>query len=197
MVKLTRIEKAQQKQNLKAARELENCFAADGKKGRRPGSKAPEKGAKGGAQLSDHGADLHYGQNNNGFPTARVNSQEPGVVVKSIRDPIVVYGVADRFDNDGVPELDAETVARRGRVRPMMKPLYRPRGEGEESDEEGGSDKDDDVEEIYNNMSTAERERCRESILRHTAERRSASEEKAANEAAMAKRLSRDRRGLG
>jgi hypothetical protein len=39
-----------------------------------------------------------------------------------------------------------------------MKPLYRPRGE--ESDEQGGSDKDDDVEGIYNNMSTAERERC-------------------------------------
>jgi hypothetical protein len=99
----------------------------------------------------DHGADLHYGQNNNGFPTARVNSQEPGV------DD---YGVADRFDDDGVPELDAETVAGRGRVRPTMKPLFRPRGEGEESDEEGGSDKDNNVEEIYNNMSTAERERC-------------------------------------
>jgi hypothetical protein len=61
MVKLTRIEKAQQKQNLKAARELESCFAADGKKGRRPSWKAPQKDAKGGAQLSDHGADLHYG----------------------------------------------------------------------------------------------------------------------------------------
>jgi hypothetical protein len=36
MVKLTRIEKAQQKQKLKTARELKNCFAADGKKGRRP-----------------------------------------------------------------------------------------------------------------------------------------------------------------
>jgi hypothetical protein len=117
MVKLTRIEKAQQTQNLKAAQELENCFAADGKKGRRPSSKAPKKGAKGGAQSSDHGVDLHYGQNNNGFPTARVNSQEPGV------DD---YGVADRFDDDGVPELDAETVAGRGRVRPTMKPLYPP-----------------------------------------------------------------------
>jgi hypothetical protein len=51
-------------------------------------------------------------------------------------------------------------VAGRGRVRPTMKPLYRPRDEGEESDEEGGSDKDDDVEDIYNNMSIAERERC-------------------------------------
>jgi hypothetical protein len=141
MVKLTRIEKVQQKQNLKAARELENCFAANGEKGRRSSSKAPIKGAKGGAQLLDHGADLHCGQNNNGFPTARVNFQEPGV------DD---YGVADRFDNDGVPELDAETVAGRGRVRPTMKPLYRPRGKGEESDEEGGSDKDDDVEEIFN-----------------------------------------------
>jgi hypothetical protein len=187
MVKLTRIEKAQQKQKLRTARELENCFAADGKKGRRPSSKAPKKGAKGGAQLSDHGVDLHYGQNNNGFPTARVNSQEPRV------DD---YGVADRFDYDGVPELDAETVAGRGRVRPTMKPLYRPRGEGEESDEEGGSDKDDDVKEIYNNMSTAERERCRESILRHRAERRSASEEKAANKAAMAKYFSETAVGL-
>jgi hypothetical protein len=98
MVKFTRIEKAQQKQNLKAARELENCFAADGKKGRRPSSKAPKNlGAKRGAQLLDHGADLHYGQNNNGFPIARVNSQEPGV------DD---YEVADRFDYDGVPECD-------------------------------------------------------------------------------------------
>jgi hypothetical protein len=178
-VKLTRIEKAQQKQKLKAAWKLEISFAADGKKGRRPSSKTPFLGAKGGARLSDHGADLHYGQNNNGFPTARVNSQEPGV------DD---YGVSDRFDDDGMPELDAETIAGRGRVRPTMKPLYRPRGEGEESDEEGGSDiRNDAVEEIYNNMSTAERERCRESILRHRAERRSAWEEKAANEAAMAK----------
>jgi hypothetical protein len=178
MVKLTRIEKAQQKQKLKTARELENCFAANGNKGRRPSSKAPKKGAKGGAQLLDHGADLHYGLNNNGFPTARVNTQEPGV------DD---YRVPDRFDDDGVPELDAKTIAERVHVRPMMKPLYRPRGEGEESDEEGGFDKDDDVEEIYNNMSTNEREHCRESILRHRAERRSASEEKVANEAAMAK----------
>jgi hypothetical protein len=76
MVKLTRIEKAQQKQKLKAARELENCFAANGNKGRRPSSKAPKKGAKGGARLSDHGADLHYSQNKNGFSTARVNSQQ-------------------------------------------------------------------------------------------------------------------------
>jgi hypothetical protein len=74
MVKLTRIEKAQQRQKLEAARELENCFAANGKKGRRPSSKASKKGAMGGARLSDYGADLHYGQNNNGFPTARVNS---------------------------------------------------------------------------------------------------------------------------
>jgi hypothetical protein len=187
MVKLTRIEKAQQKQKLKTARELQNCFAADGKKGRRPSSKAPKKGAKGGAQLSDHGADLHYGQNNNGFSTARVNSQEPGV------DD---YGVLDRFDDDGVPELDAETIAGRGRERPTMEPLYRLRGEGEESDEEGGSDKDDAVEEIYNNMSTAEREHCRESILRHRAERRSASEEKAANEAPIAKYFPETAAGL-
>jgi hypothetical protein len=187
MVKLTRIKKAQLKQNLKAARKLENCFAADGKKGRRPSSKAPKKGAKEGARLLDHGANLHYGQNNNGCPSARVNSQEPGV------DD---YGVADRFDDDGVPELDAETVAGRGRVRPTMKPLFHPQGEGEESDEESGSDKDDDVEEIYNNMSTAERERCRESILRHRAERRSASEEKAANEAAMAKYFPETAAGL-
>jgi hypothetical protein len=188
MVKLTRIEKAQQRQKLKTARELENCFAADGKKGRRPSSKAPKKGAKGEARLSDHGADLHYGQNNNGFPTARVNSQEPGVDN---------YGVADRFDDDGVPELDAETVAGRGHVRPTMKPLYCPRGEGEESDKEGGTGKDDAVEEIYNNMNTAERERCRESKLRHRAERRSASEKKAANvNAAMAKYFAETAAGL-
>jgi hypothetical protein len=187
MVKLTRIEKAQQKQKLKAARELEISFAADGKKGRRPSSKASKKGAKGGARLSDHEADLHYGQNKNSFPTARVNSQEPGV------DD---YGVSDRFDNDGVQELDAKTIAGRGRVRPTMKPLYRLRGEGEQSDEEVGSDKDDVVEEIYNNMSTAERERCRESILRHRAERRSASEVKAANEAAMAKYFPETAAGL-
>jgi hypothetical protein len=187
MVKLTRIEKAQQKQKLKTARERENCFAAGGKKGRRPSSKAPKKGAKGGAQLSDHGANLHYGQNNNGFPTARVNSQEP-----RIDD----YGVSDRFDDDAVPKLDAGTIAGRGRVRPTMKPLYRPRVEGEESDEEGGSDKDDDVEDIYNNMSTVERERCRESILRHRAERRGASEEKTANEAAMAKYFPETAAGL-
>jgi hypothetical protein len=162
-------------------------IAADGKKGCRPSSKASKKGAKGGAQLSDHGADLYYGRNNNGFPAAKVNSQEPGVDV---------YGVANRFDDDGVPELDAETVAGRGCVRPTIKPLYRPRCEGEESDEEGGSEKDDDVEEIYNNMSTAERERCRESILRHKAERRSASEEKAANEAAMAKYFPETAAGL-
>jgi hypothetical protein len=77
MVKLTRIEKAQQKQNLKAARELENCFAADGKKGSRLSLKASKKGAKEGAQLLDHGADLHYGQNNNGFPTT------PGELLKA------------------------------------------------------------------------------------------------------------------
>jgi hypothetical protein len=93
----------------------------------------------------------------------------------------------DRYDDDGVPELDAETIAGRGPVRPTMKPLYRPRGKGEESDEEGGSDKDDIVEEIYNNMSTAERERCRASILGQRAKRRSALEEKAANDAAIAK----------
>jgi hypothetical protein len=132
---------------------------------------------------------LHYGQNNNGFPTARVNSQEPEV------DD---YGVLDRFDDDGVPELDAETIAGRGRVRPTFNPLYSPRGEGEESDEEGGSDKPDIVEEIFNNMSTAERERCRESILRQRAERAfgSASQEKAANEAAMAKYFPETAAGL-
>jgi hypothetical protein len=167
MVQLTRIEKAQQKQKLKAARKLEKSIAANGKKGRRPSSKAPKKGAKGGARLSDHGADLHNGQNKNGFPTARVKfSQEPGV------DD---YGVLDRFDDDGLSKLDAETIAERGRVRPTMKPLYSPWGEGEESVEEGGSDKDDIVEEIYNSMSTAECERCRESILRQRAERASKS----------------------
>jgi hypothetical protein len=96
----------------------------------------------------------HYRRHGAGigsYGAARVNSQEPGV------DD---YGVLDRFDDVGVLKLDAETIAEGGRVRPTMKPLYSPRGEGEESDEEGGSNKDDIVEEIYNNMSTAERERC-------------------------------------
>jgi hypothetical protein len=149
-------------------------------------SKAPKKGAKGGAPFDGPRGGLALRPEQQWFsrPTARVNSREPGV------DD---YGVADRFHDDGVPKLDAETVAGRGRVRSTMKPLYRPRGEGEESDKRAGLTRTMMSRRF---MSIAERERCRESILRHRAERRSASEEKAANEAAMAKYFPETAAGL-
>ena len=64
---------------------------------------------------SDHGADLHYGENNNGFPSARVNSQQP-------EDDHHLHGVHDRFDDD-VPSIDAETIAGRGDKALLRSPL--------------------------------------------------------------------------
>ena len=135
----SRMEKALEKELLKKQRELEKSnamvdeLAVD--KGRRP---LPRK-RKGRGRGSDHGADLHYGENNNGFPSARVNSQGP-------EDDHHLHGVHNRFDDD-VPSIDAETIAGRG-ARPSFGPLFPPRGDesGDESGYDGdGRDRDNDL----------------------------------------------------
>jgi hypothetical protein len=99
----TRIEKAFAAQKRKATQALESSFPIENnaEKKRRP--PPVKKKSTGGARVLDQGADLHYGKNNNGFSSARLNG-------KGIEDDPHLLGDLDRLD-DEVPSLDSEQLA--------------------------------------------------------------------------------------
>jgi hypothetical protein len=134
------------------------------KKRRQPAAK---KKSKGGARVSDQGADLHYGKNNNGFPSARLNSKE-------IEDDPYLLGVSNRFD-DEVPSLDPEAVAGR-----KEKGSFRP---PEESENESGEENDENAkiqEELMGHLSQEQRQRVIDHMRQKAAD---AAQEKAGNPA--------------
>jgi hypothetical protein len=108
---------------------------------------------------------LHYGKNNNGFPSARLNG-------KGIGDDPYLLAVLDRFD-DEVPSLDPEQVAERKDGESFCPP--------EESENESDDEGANIEEELMGHLSQEQRQRVKNHIRAQAANQTA---EKAAEKAA-------------